>query len=168
MNNIKKRKTMNSFVNASDRVQKKQKANAEAKAKSNAEAKAKSNAEAKAKANAEAKAKANAEAKAKANAEARARANAEARARANAEARARANNKAKTNVKRQENIRKAAEGAAVAAKGKIAREAKKAATNRNNTFRTKGLSKLGFNKAEERRATLAAKKEAKKLPPLNG
>jgi hypothetical protein len=144
MNNTKKRKTMNSFVNASGRVQKKQKANAEAKAKSNAEAKA------------------------KANAEARARANAEARARANAEARARANNKAKTNVKRQENIRKAAEGAAVAAKGKIAREAKKAATNRNNTFRTKGLSKLGFNKAEERRATLAAKKEAKKLPPLNG
>ena len=71
-------------------------------------------------------------------------------------------------MKRQENIRKAAEGAAVAAKGKIAREAKKAATNRNNTFRAKGLSKLGFDKAEARRATLAAKKEAKKLPPLNG
>ena len=158
---------MNSFVNASDRVQKKQKANAETKAKANAEAKVKANAEAKAKANAQAKAKTNAEAKAKANAQAKAKANAQAKAKANAQAKAKANNKAKANVKRQENIRKAAEGAAVAAKGKLAREAKKAATNRNNTFRAKGLSKLGFVKADDRRAILAARKDAKKQPPLN-
>jgi len=55
--------------------------------------------------------------------------------------------------KRNMNIRRAAEGAAEAAKGKLAR---------NATFRATGITQTTLNKADARRAQLAARKAAKK------
>jgi len=55
--------------------------------------------------------------------------------------------------KRNMNIRRAAEGAAEAAKGKLARNAK---------FRATGITQTTLNKADARRAQLAARKAVKK------